>query len=93
MKRATVGSSRPFQSCFCVSCSTRNIITNLTPKHKKKITEKVAYIKVLEAFIVLVINNNKSAKTLRGGCNRSVSDGEERTGKKEDKEGDAVHPL
>lgn len=45
------------------------------------------------AFTVLVIDSNKSAKTLRGGCDRSVSDGEERTGKKEKKEGDAVHPI
>ncbi len=45
------------------------------------------------AFTVLVIDSNKSAKTLRGGCDRSVSDGEERTGKKEEKEGDAVHPI
>lgn len=45
------------------------------------------------AFAVLVIDSNKSAKTLKGGCNRSVSDGEKRTGKKEEKEGDAVHPV
>ena len=93
MKRATVGSSRPFQSCFCVSCFTRNIITNLTRKHKRKIMKKALFQGNFRAFTVLVIDSNKSAKTLRGGCNRSVSDGEERTGKKEEKEGDAVHPI
>lgn len=92
-KRATVGSSRPFQSCFCVSCSTRNIITNLTRKHKQKNVKKASFQGDFRAFAVLVIDSNKSAKTLRGGHNGSVSDGEERTGKKEEKEGDAVHPL
>lgn len=92
-KRATVGSSRPFQSCLCVSCSTKNIITNLTRKHKRKIMKKALFQGNFRAFSVLVIDSNKSAKTLRGRDNGSVSDGEERTGKKEEKEGDAIHPV
>lgn len=62
-------------------------------KTQAKKHEKSPISKDFLAFSVLVIDSNKSAKTLRGRCNGSVSDGEERTGKKEEKEGDAVHPL
>lgn len=62
-------------------------------KTQAKNREKALFQGNFRAFAVLVIDSNKSAKTLRGGCNRSVSDGEERAGKKEEKEGDAVHPL
>lgn len=55
--------------------------------------KKPHFSKDFKVFSVLVIDSNKSAKTLRGRDNGSVSDGEERTGKKEEKEGDAVHPL
>lgn len=55
--------------------------------------KKASFQGIFKAFSVLVIDSNKSAKTLRGRCNGSVSDGAERTGKKEEKEGDAVHPL
>lgn len=55
--------------------------------------KKASFQGIFKAFSVLVIDSNKSAKTLRGRYSRSVSDGEERTGKKEEKEGDAVHPL
>lgn len=62
-------------------------------KTQAKNREKASFQRTFRTFAVLVIDSNKSAKTLRGGCNRSVSDGEERTGKKEKKEGDAVHPI
>ena len=55
--------------------------------------KKASFQGNFRAFAVLVIDSNKSAKTLRGRDNGSVSDGEERAGKKEEKEGDAVHPL
>lgn len=55
--------------------------------------EKASFQGIFRAFSVLVIDSNKSAKTLRGRDDGSVSDGEERTGKKEEKEGDAIHPV
>lgn len=55
--------------------------------------KKASFQGIFRAFSVLVIDSNKSAKTLRGRDNGSVSDGEERAGKKEEKERDAVHPI
>lgn len=52
--------------------------------------KKASFQGIFRAFSVLVIDSNKSAKTLRGRCDRSVSDGAER---KEEKAGKSIHSL
>ncbi len=55
--------SKPFCISKCVRCKCKNIITNLTQKHKGHFVQNPAETKGFQGFFGLVMDSNKSAKT------------------------------